>query len=680
MIELLAQANQLFTSAILITGLALLLYILSYNRHSDVARAFAALLSCVIAVYVVDMIVFPIASFDLVARWLRLQWVGIAFAPPTYLHFSTALLRTTNARYPYSGLVIGLNYVLGGVVLLAALLTDLIVYTPATPVPPYHLAAGPAFWAFAVYYFTIVAWGALNINWARRRCLTSTSRRRMGYAAISFIAPGVGIFPYLLITSWPGFLPQVTFWLLLVAGNVAVALMLIVLAYSVAYFGVLAPDRVVKRRMILFLMRGPVVAWLVLGILTASNRFERAFGLSGEIIILYTAAAAILLMQLVITAITPIIDRLIYHQNLQEIGWLRTLDERLLTSTDMRQFLENVLTAMCDLLRTPSAFMAMVSDQGPRLEVVCGPLEPDGVHWTAEEWHTLTGSPENGRQIQERVLRRENDFFVWDGYWLLPLRTQAGDVVTGVIGLAARSPHIDLTEEEQNGLDVLVQRAEIALEDWHLQQHVFAALELLIPEIDNIQRQRGAVRYRGSPALQGFEGTLIERPEFLELVKDALRHYWGGPKLSDSPLLQLRIVERTLAEHDDNPIKALRAVLAQAIERLRPDGKRKMAAAEWILYNILELKFIQGKRVRDVAARLAMSESDLYRKQRVAIEEVAHHIAEMERQAREQALPAPFVPPIKSIDEPHYRAPGQGQMSSALNGVDNSMSDDEFAS
>jgi DNA-directed RNA polymerase specialized sigma subunit len=49
------------------------------------------------------------------------------------------------------------------------------------------------------------------------------------------------------------------------------------------------------------------------------------------------------------------------------------------------------------------------------------------------------------------------------------------------------------------------------------------------------------------------------------------------------------------------------------------------------LYNILELKFIQGMRVRDIAHRLAMSESDLYRKQRVAIEQVARALAEMEQ-------------------------------------------------
>jgi len=654
MSELLAQTNVLLTSAILITGLGLLLYVLSYNRHSDVARAFAALLSCVIVVYVVDLIVFPINSFDQASPWLRLQWLGIAFAPPAYLHFSTILLRTTNVRYSYSAVSIWFSYLLGGVVFLIAVLTDLVVRNPVTVSDPYHMAAGPAFGIFALGYFLTVAWGAFNINWARRRCLTSTSRRRMTYAAISFIAPSIGIFPYLLITSWPGFLPQATFWMLLVAGNVAVAIMLVVLAYSVAYFGVLAPDRVVKRRMFLFLLRGPLVAWLILGIIISGGRIEQMLGLSSEtarMAMLFAVVAIVLLMQMVITAATPLIERLIYHQDRQEVSWLRALDERLLTSTDMRQFLENVLTAMCDLLRTSTAFVAMVSADGPHLEVVCGPLEPDGVRWTLEEWQTLTRASNNGRSPTERVLRQEKGFFVWDGYWLLPLHTQADDGVTGVLGLAARAPSIDLNEEEHAGLEVLVRQAELALEDWHLQQHVFEALRLLIPEIDTIQRRRGAVRYRGSPALQGFEDTLIERPEFPTLVKDALSHYWGGPKLSDSPLLKLRVVERVLSEHDGNPIKALRAVLAQGIEGLRPDGERKMTTAEWLLYNILELKFIQGRRVRDVAMRLAMSESDLYRKQRVAIEKVAHHIAEMERQAQQQTTsPQPSAPVERERD------------------------------
>jgi len=88
-------------------------------------------------------------------------------------------------------------------------------------------------------------------------------------------------------------------------------------------------------------------------------------------------------------------------------------------------------------------------------------------------------------------------------------------------------------------------------------------------------------------------------------------------------------------------VKGLRVVLADAIEHLRPDGERKLTAPEWLLYNILEMKFLRGHKVREVAMRLAVSESDLYRKQRIAIENLAEIIALMEEEVYngQSALP-----------------------------------------
>jgi DNA-directed RNA polymerase specialized sigma subunit len=53
------------------------------------------------------------------------------------------------------------------------------------------------------------------------------------------------------------------------------------------------------------------------------------------------------------------------------------------------------------------------------------------------------------------------------------------------------------------------------------------------------------------------------------------------------------------------------------------------------LYNILELRFLQGRKIRDTAVRLALSESDLYRKQRLALDEVARQLAHMEELLRQ---------------------------------------------
>jgi len=46
------------------------------------------------------------------------------------------------------------------------------------------------------------------------------------------------------------------------------------------------------------------------------------------------------------------------------------------------------------------------------------------------------------------------------------------------------------------------------------------------------------------------------------------------------------------------------------------------------------MKFLEGRKVREIAIKLSMSEADLYRKQRVAIEAVANKILEMEEDAR----------------------------------------------
>ena len=70
------------------------------------------------------------------------------------------------------------------------------------------------------------------------------------------------------------------------------------------------------------------------------------------------------------------------------------------------------------------------------------------------------------------------------------------------------------------------------------------------------------------------------QPAFPKLVKDALTHYWGGPKLSDSPLLALRAVRRQLGEQGGSPTKALQTVLRQAIDNMRPNDQLDPSAPE----------------------------------------------------------------------------------------------------
>ena len=224
------------------------------------------------------------------------------------------------------------------------------------------------------------------------------------------------------------------------------------------------------------------------------------------------------------------------------------------------------------------------------------------------------------------------DVFSWDVFWLIPLRLTNPAEVIGFLGLHARGPIPDFTREEEEILSTLLERATIALTERKLQREVFAIVDRLVPQVQTIQRIRAEARYAGSDALTAPVEGIGSEEELTEFVREALGHYWGGPRLTSSPLLGLRVVRRAMDEHEGNPVNALRATLRHAIDQVRPEGERRFTA-EWMLYNILEMKFLQGRKVRDVAMKLAMSEADLYRKQRVAIEAVAETIANMERGA-----------------------------------------------
>jgi hypothetical protein len=139
------------------------------------------------------------------------------------------------------------------------------------------------------------------------------------------------------------------------------------------------------------------------------------------------------------------------------------------------------------------------------------------------------------------------------------------------------------------------------------------------------------VEYRPGRSGRPQKRELPTRDETYELVRAALRHYWGGPGMTRSRLMDLNVVQNEM-EATDTPVHALRNVLQEAIERQKPDGERTMTDVEWTMYNILDLRFLERKKVKNVARRMSMSESDLYRKQRLAIEAVADAILEMEKE------------------------------------------------
>lgn len=622
--------NLILSSANVIIGFSLFIYILTFNFHSSVARAFCALEAFVTLVYTVDVGMSEVYSPVAAAIWLRLQWLGIAFVPAAYFHFSDALLRTIGGASRWRRVGVWTTYLVGLAAFALAAFSDLIVNGIAKKGELFHLQAGPLFWIFAAYYALVSLAGWINITRARAVCLSSTSRRRMSYLMLAVIAPSLGVFPFLLVPATAQHLSVSLISALNLVGNLGIALMTIVIAYIVAYEGVILPDRVVKHRLIHFLLRGPLVAIVVIALMLAIPQVESILGLPRDTVLIVTVAGSVVILQVLVNLAKPAIDRIIYRRDRSEIAWIQTLEERLLTTTDLRQLLENTVIAFCDLMRSASGFIVTLQDGALSTQVT------SGSHEAAQRFLMQTSPSELLRQLadsrQDEFIANE-DFVLADGHWLLPLRSRNDNAILGILGVWATGASVGLEEPDLESLYGLARRAEMALEDMRLQQQIFGLFQGLGNELAEIQEFRSRPPYAGEHTAQLHDADPIHSPGYIQIVKDALAQFWGGPKLSQSPLLRLQVVKQRLPEQDNVPVKAVRAVLQEAIERLRPSGERSMVAAEWVIYNILDLRFVQGLRIRDVVRRLAMSESDFYRKQRIAIEQVAETLAEMERQA-----------------------------------------------
>jgi len=468
-------------------------------------------------------------------------------------------------------------------------------------------------------------WAGHNFLRAFGRMLTRSGQRRMLYLMAGATAPALGSYPYLLFGSDIAARYPLFFWSTAFIINTLVAILVIVMAYAVAFFGVSWPDRIVKSRLFKWLLRGPVTASLALAVVTIVRRAGLYFeGEPYSALVPLSMVVTVLLFEHAVTLFSPLWERLLFFgRDRGELQLLQNIEERLLTRGDLQQFLETVLAAVRDHLQAPCAFVAALDGNELTLSVVAGNRALLDQEDLDEALQIVNHNGEHGRHE-----------FTWGGFWILPLHQRKGngdrDEVRPLLGLlgVARKMDRPMDKDQRDAVWMLADRAALALEDRQLQQRVFRSLQDLQPQIDMLQRMRAAGRYDSRASI--LTEPLPHESDLADWVKDALTHYWGGPKLTNSPLMKLKIVRMLAEEHEGNTPNALRALLRKAVDQIRPEGERRFTS-EWILYNILEMKFIEGRKVREVAGRLAMSEADLYRKQRVAVEAVARAILDMEQ-------------------------------------------------
>lgn len=621
--------NEIIAAGIVIIAASLLLYNLSRNLNNRVARASGTVLASVTFPYVVDVFLALGPNIETALAATRIQWLGIAFIPSALFHLSDALLATTGL--PSRGrrrLMVRVLYGISTLFLIGATSTSLVA-TPISVGTELFMLAGPLFGLYVLFFLIVCAVAFINVQRARKRCLTTSTARRMAYLQIAILTPAIGVFPFSALLP-PS--PEIALGVQVIVNvtNLIVITMLVFLSYPLSFFGSDKPDRVVKVELLRFLLRGPGTGIIVLVMIITTRRASEILSLPGNEFMPFAVVAAVLLWQWSIHLGLPYLEKwLIYRdEDDDQLIRLQDLSDRVLTRSDLEQLIHAVLETTCNYLRTEVAFVATVGENSLEIIDTIGQVEnlEDKLEDDAEFLRSALVSA-------ERVTGR-SAFFDWEEYYVVPLHSKRpgnGKRTTAPIGMLGihidQNPIERLDREDTELLYTYVQRTEQTLDDIMLQSEIFGALEGLLPQIQTTRRRADDVEFRKGrqpkPIL-----IIPDREEIFEQVRAAMRHYWGGPGISRSRLLDFKVVQ---AESADTPVAALRIVLQKAMEQLRPEGDRSMLATEWTLYNILDLRFMEGKKVRDVARRMSLSEPDLYRKQRLAIEALTDVIIAMEQ-------------------------------------------------
>ncbi len=630
---ILLTVNETLTAGIAIIAVSLLLFNLTRNLNNRVAKASAVVLACVTVAYLADSFIALKPDYSAHEIASRLQWIGIAFIPAAMYHLSDALLATTGL--PSRGRrrrVIRILYLVGAGFLLTAAFSNALVDIVIAQ-NQVSIRAGSIFLIYLLYFMLANGSAFYNVQRARKRCLTQASARRMAYLQVAFLTPAVGIFPYSVLLN-PGDESSIFGLLLINTANIIIILMLFFLSYPLYFFGSDIPDRLVKKQLFDLLLRGPATGLIALAVVNFTTQATRILSLPGEAFTPPAVVAAILLWQWFVSLALPYFEKFFIYRDEDDsqITKLQTLSDRVLTHSDLSQLILATTESICDYLRIDQAFVISFEHAQPEFISRVGNLE------FADD--DILQDSELLQQLKELQYQQPQvPYLGWRGFVLIPLfSNRVSDngsqaLSIGALGLLDKSDQLQPEIAEQAGrLNSFVNRVETSLDDMRLQSEMYNLLEGLLPQFQMTRSRAVQVEYRQSqPA--SFD-ALPNRDELFEQVRAALRHYWGGSGMMQSNMIKLHVVQKRIASSEDTPVNALRKLLEDSINALKPQGERKMMSPEWTLYNILQLRFLENRKVRDVARRLSMSEADLYRKQRIAIMAVTDLILKQERELR----------------------------------------------
>ena len=612
--------SEVLTAAVAMAAFSVFLFSLQFvRRKQKLAFTLVPLLLCVALIYSADALETIAEGYNAKLMWQLVHWTGFVILPSVSLYFASVLLELTGKALSrpvriLAGLNIALSFVFVGLLWAGKLFSGIRVITNIGTTMEH---SGLTFW-FWIYFSVNLAAMLWTLSSAFSRTRTQASRRRMLYLIVGLLGIIVGTFPLLLFGS--GLLisqyPTI-FWTLSVLGNAIVTVMVILLGYAAATFSVSWSDRFTRLRLIEWMLRGPVTASFTLWLVTMINRSGDALGLNIAGLSTLATVVSIIVLEYLVSVVMPYIERgSLIGLGREDYAIFTEFKGMMVFKPELETYLEALTGALCDRFQTRDGFFAVMDESGN-----FDPLIRTG----ESSWTDL---PEMLEKLPEFFEKQENALFQDEIGVILPLynHDEQIDTFLGVIGFAGITAE-GLTGENGQVLEDAMEKARTVL--WQ-RRYLTTAYQVLRSRTDRTASggfRRGSVLDQN--ALLEDSGP-VRQEEVSVWVKDALTHYWGGPKLTENPLLSWKVVQKTAAEMNDNEVNALRSVLKAALEELKPEGERS-SGSEWTFYNLIDYKFFEKQKVRDAARRLSMSEPDFYRKQKAAVEELAKVIIRMEQ-------------------------------------------------
>jgi len=353
---------QILAAGVAITAVALMMYATSFNIRDRLVQTYILLLICVTLIYAGEAMASVSNTPAYVEFLLQMKWVGLVMLPAVYLHFSDALLTLTGR--PSRGrrrTVVLVIYVLS--VVMAVLIPFGITVGGLAPehAPGPYLERNTITFYFGIFYILVMLMVSYNMLRVVLRSATRTSQRRLFYLMAGAAAPALTsiLFLYhgnLTLVSHPDF-----FWLLSIISSVITGFFLIVMAYVVSYFGLNWTERAVKSRLLRWMLRGPFVAAIVLGMTTVVRRFGESQGVPNFFLVPVVMVAGFLVLEYAITLASPYLEKAFFWgEDRADLEVIQSLQDRMLTGKDLDQFLEMVSASICDRLQVKAGFIAVL--------------------------------------------------------------------------------------------------------------------------------------------------------------------------------------------------------------------------------------------------------------------------------------------------------------------------------